>query len=110
MKVAINYCSASIADNDGVLVEGSKILDEGDDGIFTTLPVEDYILNCGGRISLSAGSYVCNCLFYQCLHYMKKSHCEVGFIHVPLNEKSQFDLNEFAEKVINFAISRGCVA
>lgn len=105
-KIAINHQSATIADNDDVLIKNSKIVEGGEDGIFTTLPIKQYIEHCGGRISLSAGSFVCNSLMYNCLRYTKKMGIEAGFIHVPGESRNQSDINMFAEKVINFAISK----
>jgi len=39
-------------------------------------------------VSYSAGSYVCNDVFYTLLDYFKGTKTRVGFIHVPLNIKN----------------------
>jgi pyroglutamyl-peptidase len=103
-KIAINYKSATISDNDNELATSEPVLEGGDDGIFASIPIDDFIKSCGGRISLSAGSYVCNNLMYQCLNFTKDSRTQVGFIHVPGETKDQAQVNEFVENVINFAI------
>lgn len=105
-KIAINFASATIADNDGVKKMGETIIQDGVDGIFTSLHIESILKNVGGRISLSAGSYVCNSLFFNCLHHMRGKNVEIGFIHIPGETYSQLEINSFVEKVINFAIKK----
>lgn len=81
-KIAINYRSATIADNAGNIYSGVKIDENGEDGIFVNLDVEKLAKVSGSEISLSAGSFVCNDLTYLLLnHYQDK--LKVGFIHVP---------------------------
>ncbi len=44
-------------------------------------------------VSLSAGSYGCNQIFYHCMNYLKKNGIDIpaGFIHVPLLPEQSTD-------------------
>lgn len=84
--VAVNWRMASIADNAGVAYTGEKIRPDGPAAYMTALPLTDMIatLQAGdlpGRISLSAGSYVCNDLYYRLL--AEEKEYRGLFIHVP---------------------------
>jgi pyroglutamyl-peptidase len=89
-KMAINWMDFRIADNAGNQIIDSPVVKEGPDGIFSTLPVTTIYsaLKTEGipvEISLSAGAFLCNQLFYTGLFYARffdnKSLC--GFIHLP---------------------------
>lgn len=88
-QVAINLAQARIPDNDGEQPMGEKLKEDGDDGYFTTLPIQAALeqvkkagLPC--HISYSAGTYVCNAVMYNVL-YLTKEYPDVraGFVHVP---------------------------
>lgn len=85
-KIAINYNNSMITDNNGKLLSGVKILKNGPDGYFCTLPIEDY----GAKISLSAGGYVCNDLYYRTLNHIKTLNLNIGcmFVHFPVYKES----------------------
>ena len=90
-KIAINWDDASIADNAGHVRKSQKIIADGADGYFSTLPLEaivDQIQAIGvpAKISLSAGSFVCNHVFYAMQHHLLGRNVQSGFIHVPLLE------------------------
>ena len=89
-KVAINWKSASIADNAGQLYSGERIYEDGPDGYFSTLPVEKMVdamrdAEVPAQVSYTAGAYVCNCTLYELLHYLKQTEAPIPacFIHVP---------------------------
>jgi len=55
----------------------------------TTLPILEMVellrnSNLPASISFSAGTYLCNHVFYQLQHHLKNSKVRSGFIHVPL--------------------------
>lgn len=82
--IGINYEGGKARDNDNVFITGEKILPQGPDAIMTEFSVNDFvnILNeqeIPTYLSLSAGSYICNLIYYYCLNYTKKSL----FIHLP---------------------------
>ena len=89
-QIAINLNHASIADNLQSLKAHERIIEEGLDGYFSTLPLKDLIKdlqdkNFPVKLSLSAGGYVCNDLYYRVLYHTKthQTNLLTGFIHIP---------------------------
>ena len=89
-KVAINYRDARIQDNEGNQPQDCPILAEGTDAYFATLPVKKIVaeLQKAGipaQISYSAGTFVCNDIFYSLMHMAANEYpgIKAGFIHVP---------------------------
>jgi pyroglutamyl-peptidase len=88
-QIAINLDDARIPDNAGNQPLNQKIIADGDDGLFTTLPILEIVellrkSNIPVAVSLSAGTYVCNHLFYQLQYHLRNSQVKSGFIHFPL--------------------------
>jgi pyroglutamyl-peptidase len=88
-KIAINLDSARIPDNAGELRVNKVIIEKGADGYFSTLPIEkmvEAVKECGleSEISLSAGAFLCNHIFYHLQHQLLKSGVKSGFVHLPL--------------------------
>jgi pyroglutamyl-peptidase len=88
-RVAINLDDARLADNEGVLRNDVKILQDGPDAYFSTLPVNDIVaaINAQGipaAVSLSAGAFLCNHVFYVAQNKFAGSDVRSGFVHVPL--------------------------
>jgi len=90
-QVAINFMYANIPDDQGIIKLGEKIINDGDDAYFATIPslellkaLTDYPV----KLSLSAGGYICNMSFYASLYYAKvlKLNTQIGFIHFPYYE------------------------
>ena len=88
-KVAINLDDARLADNEGVLRNDVRILEDGPDAYFSTLPVKDMVeaIKAQGipaAVSLSAGAFLCNHVFYVAQNKFAGSNVRSGFVHVPL--------------------------
>ncbi len=92
-KIAINYVhTQNIAYNCGTSITDSKLNNNGPDAYFSTLPIFELIdilrkNNIPSYQSLSAGSYGCNQLFYETMHYLNTKKTNVryaGFIHYPM--------------------------
>lgn len=88
-KIAINLDNARIADNSGDHRENSVIDKFGDDGYFSTLPVNKMVeaikhFGVASELSLSAGTFVCNHIFYRLQKELQDSPIKSGFIHIPL--------------------------
>lgn len=88
-KVAINFDDARIPDNSGDQRKNKKIDENGPDAYFSTLPVERMVeaIRSEGivsALSLSAGAFVCNHLFYEVQRALQGSAIKSGFIHLPL--------------------------
>lgn len=86
--IAINLRYASIPDNKGERPLDTKVTENGPDAIFSNLPIRkmaERINACGIRsaVSYSAGTYVCNDLYYNLLYRFKSENTGIAFIHVP---------------------------
>lgn len=87
-RIAINIASAAKPDNAGNQPREESILPGGPDGSFSTVPVRsmaDAITAAGlpGRVSNTAGTFVCNDTLYRLLQHYAGSGTRVGFLHVP---------------------------
>ena len=87
-RIAINMASATIPDNAGNQPWELPICPGGPDGSFSTVPVRsmaDAITAAGlpGKVSNTAGTFVCNDTLYRLLAHFAGSETRVGFIHVP---------------------------
>ena len=90
-KIAINLDHARIPDNAGNMPNNVEIISGGADGLFSTLPVEEIVeklkeADIPTSISYSAGTFVCNHLFYLIQNYCKDKNIKSGFVHMPLME------------------------
>jgi pyroglutamyl-peptidase len=91
-KVAINLDDARLADNEGVMRNDVKILEDGPDAYFSTLPTKEIVeaIKAAGvpaAVSLSAGAFLCNHIFYVAQNRLKGTKVRSGFIHVPLMDE-----------------------
>lgn len=88
-RVAINVDDARIADNDGAQPIDTAIAKRGPVGYWSTLPIKAIAeaIKAEGlpaEISQTAGTFVCNHVFYGLMRTLKrKSDCRGGFVHVP---------------------------
>lgn len=87
-RVAINIDDYRIPDNLGVTKVDESIVENGPSAYFTTLPYREmqrvlieHDIPC--HISNTAGTYLCNHMFYICAHACANQKCKVGFVHVP---------------------------
>ncbi len=88
-RVAINVDDFRIPDNAGQQPIDEPIVAEGPDAYFSTLPIkravktlQDQGIPC--QVSNSAGTFVCNHLFYGVQHYLTNTPIRHGFVHIPL--------------------------
>ena len=94
--VAINYRFARIADNAGRLCQGEPIAPDGPAAYMTRLPVHAMIARMTeaglpASLSLSAGAYVCNDVYYALLAYEEELGHRGLFLHVPGEDVADFD-------------------
>jgi pyroglutamyl-peptidase len=92
-QVALNLLDYRLADNRGEQVVDELISPYGPVAYFSTLPVRaivDALLQAGipARVSLSAGAFLCNQVFYMLMEYLAEQDVAgysppAGFIHVP---------------------------
>ena len=101
--LAVNWRMGAIADNAGVAYAGEKIDPSGPDAIMTELPVGRMVgdVRAAGlpaRLSLSAGAYVCNDLYYAVMRGQGRYGYRGLFIHVPA--ESELPLADIARALL----------
>ena len=85
-RVAINCIDCDIPDNSGRVLRDEKIEEKGASAHFSTLPLREMLgeLERSGvpaKISNTAGTYVCNFLFYR---LQERARARIsGFVHIP---------------------------
>ncbi|WP_395681675.1 pyroglutamyl-peptidase I [Dokdonella sp.] len=89
-RVAVNLIDARIADNDGLQPIDAAVVEGAPGAYFTSLPVKAIAqrlreLGIPAAPSLSAGSFVCNQVFFALAHLLATRHplARGGFAHVP---------------------------
>lgn len=89
-RIAINWDDFRIPDNEGNQPKEEIILPYGPGGYFSTLPISEIFRKLSEKqipvqCSLSAGTYVCNHLFYRVMHFLSLENQGIpaGFIHIP---------------------------
>jgi pyroglutamyl-peptidase len=87
-RIAINIDDASIADNHGQRPVDRPIVRKGPVGYWSTLPIKAIVgalirKNIPAEISQTAGTFVCNHVFYSLMQTIADTSCRGGFIHIP---------------------------
>lgn len=91
-RVAVNLVDARIPDNAGEQPIDQPVVPGGPAAHFARLPLRAMLAAARAAgaptgLSLSAGSYVCNHVFYTLLHSLRRRPAvAAGFVHVPLAE------------------------
>lgn len=92
-RIAINVKDGA-ADNEGHISMDESIHIEGEPGYFSTLPIRQMVNKLieegfPAEISNTAGTYLCNNVMYEALHYAKKNNpnMKAGFIHIPASHE-----------------------
>ena len=91
-RIAINLDDARLADNEGVMRNDVRILEDGPDAYFSTLPIKEIVeaIKAAGvpaADSLSAGAFLCNHVFYVAQNKFAGTKIRSGFVHVPLMDE-----------------------
>ena len=87
-RVAINVDDARIPDNAGAQPIDEPVVPGGPAAYFTTLPIKAMVAALRARgfpasVSQTAGTFVCNHLFYGLQHLLKDHRARSGFMHIP---------------------------
>ncbi|MFE4195518.1 pyroglutamyl-peptidase I [Paenarthrobacter sp. NPDC056912] len=88
-RVGINCDDARIPDNRGQRPVDEEVVPGGPAAYFSTLPIKAALRNLliagiKGEVSQSAGTYVCNHVFYALMHSLaSRPGIRGGFVHVP---------------------------
>ncbi len=97
-RVAINLIDARIEDNAGEQPVDVPVLPDGPNAYFSTLPVKACVAairkaGVPASVSHTAGTYVCNQVFYGLMHLLATDFPGVrgGFVHVPFSPQQVAD-------------------
>jgi pyroglutamyl-peptidase len=91
-RIAINVQDARIADNAGLQPIDIAVVKGGPAAYFSTLPIKAMRLaidaaGVAAEVSQTAGTFVCNHVFYVLMHALKKRRSLAGtrggFVHIP---------------------------
>jgi pyroglutamyl-peptidase len=91
-RIAINLDDARLADNEGEVRNDVPIIMGSPVAYESTLPIKDFVkaINEAGvpaAVSLSAGAFLCNHIFYVAQDKLKSTQIRSGFVHVPLMDE-----------------------
>jgi len=89
-RVAVNIQDARIPDNDGLQPVDTPVIPGGPAAYLSTLPARAAVAalhaaELPAEISMSAGTFVCNHVFYGLMHFaaLRDQPFRGGFLHVP---------------------------
>ena len=89
-RLAINYKDALKPDNDGVTPDDEELITAAPKAYFTEFPVKKVAANLKEKgykvkVTNSTGTYVCNSVYYNMLHYISEKGLSVVtlFLHLP---------------------------
>ncbi|KZE52034.1 pyrrolidone-carboxylate peptidase [Brevibacillus parabrevis] len=89
-RVAINVDDARIPDNEGKQPIDTPIVEDGPVAYWSSLPIKAIVKEMRAKgipasVSQTAGTFVCNHLFYGLMHAIAKEYPAVrgGFVHIP---------------------------
>lgn len=99
-RVAINVIDARIPDNAGQQLTDVPIAADGPAAYFSRLPIKSMVrrMRAAGvpaSVSNSAGTYVCNYIFYRLMHdiHTEELGIDGGFMHVPYMSEQVLEKN-----------------
>lgn len=87
-RVAINVNDARIPDNLGAQPIDTAVVEGGPAAYFSTLPIKGMVkavrdAGIAASVSQTAGTFVCNQVYYRLQHALAGTGVRSGFIHVP---------------------------
>ena len=87
-RVAINVDDARIPDNAGAQPVDTPVVARSPAAYFTDLPIKAMLAalreaDIPAEVSQSAGTFVCNHVFYGLMHALRRRKVRGGFVHVP---------------------------
>lgn len=97
-RIGINIDDFSIEDNGKNQPIDEKIIIDGPDAYFTSIPIKDIVENLRknkipAKVSNTAGTFVCNhvCYFVSHLKNTKYPEMKTGFVHIPFIPEQVID-------------------
>ena len=97
-RIAVNVDDTAMPDNDGAVHIDIPVVAGSPAAYFSTLPIKHIIkmlheAEIPAAISDSAGTFVCNHVFYGAMHYaaVNLHDLKAGFVHIPYAPKQTLD-------------------
>lgn len=97
-NTAVNVRASAMPDNAGVIFENDTVEPGAPESLSPNLPMKEMLnalkeIGIPAKISYSAGTYVCNDLFYSLLRYISRERPRLlgGFIHIPAADTQAAD-------------------
>lgn len=114
-RIAVNLKNFHHPDNQGIKISNQVVIESGPAAYFSTLPllnIFDALQDAGipVELSLSAGSFLCNQVFYTLMHEIAKHQLPIraGFIHLPaLPEEAAFSQKSLPSMSFNQMVRAG---
>ena len=96
--IGLNYKHSKIPDKEGTIFSMEKINESQDLSYETQIDVLAFVdslrkKGIPAEISLNAGTYVCNYVYYNCLQYFLDKDAKTLFIHIPASPKEAIESN-----------------
>lgn len=89
-RIAVNINNSLSKDNSGITKIDDTIKNNGPSAYFTNLPYKQMLSASGNAVvmSYSAGTYICNDIFYRLMDYIITDNPGIkgGFLHLPYTE------------------------
>ena len=113
-RVAINFKDSINVDNDGIKADEEMIIQEAPNAYFTKFPLKKIVSQLKEaeypvKVSNSAGTFVCNSLYFNILHYIETNQLNTKalFVHVPSNTQiiSLEKMRNTVEEIIKISFS-----
>ena len=113
-RVAINLKDSINADNDGIKPDEEMLIQEAPNAYFTKFPLKKIAgqlkeAEYPVKVSNSAGTFVCNSLYFNILHYIEtnKLKAKALFIHVPSTSQmiSLEEMQNTLDEIIKISLS-----
>ena len=113
-RIAINYKDSIKPDNEGIVADDEEIIMSAPKAYFTSFPVKkisEKIKEKEHKIKVtnSAGTFVCNSLYFNVLHYIAKNQLNTKaiFVHLPATTQvmSLKEMRNTVDEIIRISLS-----
>lgn len=110
-RLAINYMDSVGPDNDGYIANDETIVENAPMAYFSPLHIKKLFIHLkesGFKVkaSNSAGTFVCNSLYFHVLRYLEESESNTAalFLHLPVSTKivSMDEMKEIVDSIISY--------
>ena len=110
-RLAINFRDSVRPDNEGYIANDEELVEKASKAYFSTLPIKKYttyLKDLGYKLkaSNSAGTFVCNSLYYHTLRYLEENGISATavFLHLPVatNIVSMEEMEDIITSILSY--------